>query len=118
MRKTESKEDRQLRVARQQRMRELNQAIEAGIEAVKAAGRSLRTIRDERLYEPSFDGFDDYCLRMWDLSPRWARKIIEVAGEPEGDAVARMLPGHTKNEAPALAPRLSIASASLPKHRP
>lgn len=56
---------------------------EAGIESALAEqrkmGRSLKAIRDGRLYRETHTTFDAYCREKWDMDPLEARRLISLA---------------------------------------
>lgn len=64
---------------------ELESIVEEGVRAFVAAGRALRTIRDERLYEPEYPDFRAYCEGRWWRSHAYrlvdAATVVELAGD-------------------------------------
>lgn len=53
--------------------------IEAGIKSFIDVGQSLMAIRDERLYEKSYDSFEQYCQKRWGFKKSYAYDLIESA---------------------------------------
>jgi hypothetical protein len=70
---------------RRARLRELEQVIETGWEAVVAVGLALREIRDERLYLELDGGltFEEYVRLRWSVSPGHAYREIDAADVAE-----------------------------------
>jgi hypothetical protein len=70
---------------RRARLRELEQVIERGWEAVVAVGLALREIRDERLYLELDGGltFEQYVKQRWSVSPGHAYREIDAANVAE-----------------------------------
>lgn len=58
----------------------LESVIAGGIQAAADVWRSLRQIRDERLYRATHQTFEDYCQERWDMSKSYANMLVS-AGE-------------------------------------
>lgn len=70
---------------RRARLVELERVVEEGVRAFVQAGRALRSIRDEKLYEPEYPDFRAYCEGRWWRSHAYrlvdAATVVELAGE-------------------------------------
>lgn len=68
------------------RLRELEATIEAGVHTFVDVGLALLEIRDSRLYRASHPTFDAYCRERWGWDRTYAHRNIEAA------KVAALLP--------------------------
>jgi hypothetical protein len=79
------------------RLAELEQVVDRGLQTFVEVGQALAEIRDARLYRSTHDTFDEYLRERWSISRSRAHRLIEAA------EVVEMLPiGNTPaNEAQA-----------------
>ena len=61
------------------KLEKLEQIIEAGENAAVESGKALKTIRDERLYKPTFNTFDLYLSARWKFTRQRAAQLIQLA---------------------------------------
>lgn len=54
-------------------------SIARGIEHFYTAGKALATIREDRLYRESYEGFEEYCRERWNFGRGWADRMIRHA---------------------------------------
>src|SRR5262249_43089620 len=95
-----------LGLAKEGRLRELEQQIEEGLSAFVRLGEALTEIRDDQLYLVDHASFQEYCEARWEISRGHAYRLIEAAEvvrklrevSPKGDT-----PRH-ETHARALAP--------------
>ena len=70
----------ELTQSRKQRLRACETILADHMEEFVKVGMALREIRDERLYkEDGFETFEAYCKKKWELSKRYAYRIMEAA---------------------------------------
>lgn len=62
------------------RLRELEATIKAGVRTFVDVGLALLEIRDSRLYRASHATFDAYCRERWGMSKTHANRQIDAAG--------------------------------------
>jgi hypothetical protein len=67
-------------------LKRLERTIEQGLRTFREVGAALLTIRDQRLYEPKYASFDEYCRQRWQFSLRRAQQLIAAASEASDDA--------------------------------
>jgi len=60
-------------------LEQLEHVIAQGETAAIESGRALRTIRDERLYQPEFTSFESYLSGRWQMSRQRAHQLIQMA---------------------------------------
>lgn len=65
--------------SRPKRLEHFESLIEKFKTAKRRAGGAFKVIRDQKLYEPEFDGFSDYCKRKWDYTTRYVDYLIRYA---------------------------------------
>jgi hypothetical protein len=74
------------------RLDELEQVVERDQRSFVEAGKALRAIRDERLYDAAFGTFEAYCRARFGMQRRHAYRLIDAAA-----VVDRVCPiGHTQ----------------------
>ena len=62
-----------------QRLRELENVIESGLDTVLEVGNALAEIRDSKLYLAEFQTFEAYCRDRWKISRPRAYQLITAA---------------------------------------
>jgi len=58
------------------RLDELESIIDKHLKAFYKVGSALIEIRESKLYKEDYDTFEDYCRDRWDLSIRYADKLM------------------------------------------
>ena len=61
------------------RLSQLQNIVDAGLQTFVKVGKSLKEIRDGRLYRTSHSRFDDYCRARWGWSKSHSNRLIEGA---------------------------------------
>jgi len=70
----------QVTKSRKQRLRACEKVLTEHMEEFVRVGLALKEIRDERLYkEDGFERFEDYCRKKWEISRKYADKVIASA---------------------------------------
>lgn len=80
---------------REARLQELETTIDSGLRAFVRVGTALTEIRNEQLYRPEHDTFQDYCERRWEMSRGHAYRLIEAA-----EVVAKLREVSPKGDTP------------------
>lgn len=62
-----------------ERLSELEETVERGLETFVEVGRALMEIRDQRLYRADYDTFEAYCRERWGHQVDWAYKQIRAS---------------------------------------
>jgi hypothetical protein len=75
--------DELLSLTEHNRLAELEQTIEAGLQTFVEVGLALREVRDSRLYRVTHGRFEDYCKERWQIERRRAYQLIDAAGVAE-----------------------------------
>lgn len=68
-----------LTAAETDRLVELEQAVDRGLQTFVEVGQALAEIRDCRLYRASYDTFERYCRERWGFTRQRARQFIDAA---------------------------------------
>jgi hypothetical protein len=68
-----------LTAAETDRLVELEQAVDRGLQTFVEVGQSLAEIRDRKLYRASYDTFERYCRERWGFTRQRARQFIDAA---------------------------------------
>jgi site-specific DNA-methyltransferase (adenine-specific) len=63
----------------QKELADLESIVEKHLKAFFEVGKALLRIRDEKLYLPEYDNFDDYCLIRWKFRRQHGYRLIEAA---------------------------------------
>jgi hypothetical protein len=71
--------DKQTTLPAVSRLAELEAVIEKGLPMFVEVGKALAEIRDDGLYKPPYDTFEDYCHERWGLSRGHAYRQMEAA---------------------------------------
>jgi hypothetical protein len=95
-----------LTVSEQQRLRECEEVIDAGLETAFQVGETLAVIRDERLYRATHSNFEDYCRDRFNRGRDWAEGRIKAA------QVLKELPMEIGTPAPTLEQAKHLAKVS------
>jgi hypothetical protein len=77
----------------QDRLTELEQTIEGGLQSFITVGAALLAVRDEQLFLPHYASFTEYCRERWGFGLRHSRRLIGAfkicenlsSAESEGD---------------------------------
>lgn len=75
---TESQGEVALNVAEEMKLEQCENVIKQGLGGFMLAGKALQAIRDEKLYRAKFTTFEDYCRKRWDLSDKYAYRLIDA----------------------------------------
>lgn len=59
-----------------ERLQELEQVIDSGLESFVEVGEALATVRDEKLYRAEHRTFEAYCKDRWGFSRDYGYKLI------------------------------------------
>jgi len=68
-----------LTAAEADRLVELEQAVDRGLQTFVEVGLALAEIRDGKLYRASYDTFERYCHERWGFTRQRARQFIDAA---------------------------------------
>jgi len=68
-----------LTAAETDRLVELEQAVDRGLQTFVEVGLALAEIRDGKLYRASYDTFERYCHERWGFTRQRARQFIDAA---------------------------------------
>jgi len=60
------------------KLKQFEDVIKQGLGGYMLAGKALKAIRDEELYRAKFNTFPDYCRKRWDLSDKYAYRLIDA----------------------------------------
>lgn len=74
-----SKDDAGLSKAEEQLFQQYEAIIRSGLASFVEVGRSLKNIDDEKLYRKKSDTFQNYCMTTWDMSDKYAYRLINAA---------------------------------------
>lgn len=82
-----------LTITEQERLEQLEEVIEQGLNSSFRAGLALKEIRDKRLYKIEFANFETYLRKRWGLSRTYANHMISAQQiRDELTAIAVILP--------------------------
>lgn len=84
--------DRALTAGETDRLAELEQVVDRGLQTFVEVGTALAEIRDSWLYRATHRTFADYCRERWDLGRSRAYQLIDAA------AVVSTIGGHSNGE--------------------
>ena len=68
-----------LTAAETDRLVELEQAVERGLQTFVEVGQALAEIRARKLYRASHDTFERYCRERWGFTRQRARQFMDAA---------------------------------------
>jgi two-component system response regulator NreC len=68
-----------LKAAETDRLVELEQAVDRGLQTFVEVGQALAEIRERRLYRANHDTFERYCRERWGFTRQRARQFIDAA---------------------------------------
>jgi hypothetical protein len=74
-----SQEKIPLTQAQQELLDQSEKTIEVGLGQFVDVGCALKLIKDQLLYKPLFEKFEDYCRKRWNLSDKYAYRLINAA---------------------------------------
>jgi len=74
-----SQEKAPLTQEEQQLLGQSEKTIEVGLGQFVDVGSALIVISDHKLYRDGFDTFEDYCRQRWNLSDKYAYRLINAA---------------------------------------
>ncbi|MEM7016064.1 MAG: hypothetical protein AAF512_01840 [Pseudomonadota bacterium] len=60
-------------------LQSLENKIASALKSFETAGKALAEIRERGLYQAQYITFENYCHSKWDISPNYARKLIDAA---------------------------------------
>lgn len=61
----------------EQRLQSLEKTIERGLDAFTEVGKALVEIRDEKLYQPDYRTFEQYCAVKWGFDRSYAYRLMD-----------------------------------------
>lgn len=67
-----------LNVAEEMKLEQFENVIKQGLGGFMLVGKALKVIRDDKLYRAKFGTFEDYCRERWDLSDKYAYRLIDA----------------------------------------
>src|SRR5438034_180731 len=90
-------------IVRQERLRELEQLIEHGLQTYVDVGLALKEIKDSELYRKTHNTFKQYCDDRWGFSDSRARQLIAASNVARQIMAEQGKEAMPKNEAQARA---------------
>jgi hypothetical protein len=82
--------ENELELAERERLAQLEEVVERGLQTFIEVGQALREIRDSRLYRQTHTTFGEYLVERWSFSKPHATRLIQaaqvVAAVPMGTA--------------------------------
>lgn len=73
----------ELTTTESQKLEQLENVIEQGLQTFVEVGNALMGIREDRLYRQEFDTFEEYCKTRWQLERRRAYQLMGAASVVE-----------------------------------
>jgi len=67
-----------LNAVEEMKLIEFEKHIEQNLRGLMVVGMALKAISDDKLYRAKFKKFEDYCQERWELSDKYAYRLIEA----------------------------------------
>lgn len=74
----EPRGDAALNAGEEMKLTQFEQILEQNLNSFIFVGRALKAIQNEKLYRVKFRKFEDYCRERWNLSDKYAYRLIDA----------------------------------------